>query len=161
MRVKHSKAPRNRKGCLPLSGSSWTSESVPVEEACLNHETSDVRVRLGDVTFDTSVEALEKAGGMLAAMFAHEMRPGALDGAGAVILDRDPVFFNYVLRHVHGEELMLGVCVLLAYVLFCGRACVPWHAPEGMCHGVQVRAFVCVRTRAARMMEHGCALQRT
>jgi hypothetical protein len=71
--------------------------------------TASVSLRLGNVMFVANVEALSAAGGMLAAMFAHGMRPGDTDTTGAILIQRDPTFFNYVMQYVHGESLELAM----------------------------------------------------
>eukprot|EP00966_Prymnesium_polylepis_P116874 2700570-Prymnesium_polylepis.1 len=42
-------------------------------------------------------------------MFAHGMRPGDTDTTGAILIQRDPTFFNYVMQYVHGESLELAM----------------------------------------------------
>jgi hypothetical protein len=77
---------------------------------------SHVWLRLGDMAFRTTVEALLAADGMLSAMFAHNMRPGQQDEAGSIIIERDPAFFHYIMRHVHGEPLQLQMLSPVALV---------------------------------------------
>ena len=91
-------------------------------------EEASVSLRLGNVAFVTSVEALSAAGGMLAAMFAHGMRPGDTDTTGAILIQRDPTFFNHIMQYVHGESLelaMLSTAALELLVVECDYYQVP------------------------------------
>ena len=80
-------------------------------------EEASVSLRLGNVVFVARIEALSAAGGMLAAMFAHRMRPGDTDTAGSILIQRDPTFFNYVMQYVHGESLELAMLSTMALEL--------------------------------------------
>ena len=79
--------------------------------------TASVSLRLGNAMSVANVEALSAAGGMLAAMFAHGMRPGDTDTTGAIFIQRDPTFFNYVMQYVHGESLELAMLSTMALEL--------------------------------------------
>ena len=81
-----------------LSGSHAT-DSARQQEPKPRHDTS-VRIRLGAVVFDASLDILTSGSRLFAAMFSGAMRPGAVDDDGALLLDgRDPELFFYVLRH--------------------------------------------------------------
>ena len=51
--------------------------------------------------------AMGALGGMLAAMFAHDMRPGDTDSTGAIHIQRDPALFSYVMQYVQGGPVQL------------------------------------------------------
>ena len=70
-------------------------------------QTQPIMLRLGDTLFVTCAESLSAAGGMLAAMFAHDMRPGDTDATGAIHIQRDPMFFSYVMQYVQGGPVQL------------------------------------------------------
>ena len=61
-------------------------------------------MRLGSTPFETTVEVISSGDGMLAAMFASEMQPAALDDAGAYIIDRDAAMFHFTLRCLTGNR---------------------------------------------------------
>ena len=44
---------------------------------------------------------------MFAAMFTIQMKPGSTDSSAAVIIERDPVMFSYILRSLEGDEACL------------------------------------------------------
>jgi len=72
-----------------LSGSHAT-DSARQQEPKPRHDTS-VRLRLGAVVFDASLDILTSGSRLFAAMFSGAMRPGAVDDDGALLLDgRDP-----------------------------------------------------------------------
>jgi len=71
-------------------------------------EPSRIRLRLGSTTFECATELITSGGGMLKAMFTSDMRPGAVDETGAYILDRDPIMFSYVIRHLEGDSTFMA-----------------------------------------------------
>jgi len=44
---------------------------------------------------------------MFAAMFTIQMKPGSTDSSDAVIIERDPVMFSYILRSLEGDDACL------------------------------------------------------
>jgi hypothetical protein len=120
-------------------------------------EMTPVLLRLGDVVFATTFEALRTAGGMLGAMFAHgNLSPGTRDPAtGAVLIHRDPALFGFVLQHVHGERVgldLLSAAGLGQLGVECGYYVLPGLADD-------VARALAAREDLARRQERGYQYQ--
>ena len=85
---------------------STTMAAIELGEHCDDEDM--IRIRLGCITYDTPRRLLSSCeGSMFAAMFTIQMKPGSTDSSDAVIIERDPVMFSYILRSLEGDEACL------------------------------------------------------